>query len=122
MTAVFPFAKSATVIKRTKRALPNVDGNDVYDDGSFAINGVVTWPSTSSLVGQGLRIEMRTGDQATAVASLNAVLPPQTNITALDAMIIDGVTWEVEGDPSIYQSPFTGNDPGVLVRLVKVTG
>lgn len=117
----FPFAKTATLIKRVRSAL-NVDGNDTYVDHFSPLKNVVTWPSTSSLVGQGLRIEMRTGDQATAVASLNAVVPPGTDITALDAMILDGITWEVEGDPSIYQSPWTGNDPGIVVRLVKVTG
>lgn len=117
----FPFGRTATVITR-HRAPPNIDGNDYYTDTSFTVTNVVTWPSTSSLVGQGLRIEMRTGDQSTAVASLQALLPPGTPITALDAMRIDGVLWEVEGDPSIYRSPFTGTDPGVLVRLVRVTG
>jgi len=117
----FPFSKAATLIRRTL-STENLDGNDTYVDSSHPLSNVVTWPSTSSLVGQGLRIEMRTGDQATAVASLNALLPPDTVVTALDAVIVDGYKWEVEGDPSLYQSPFTGLDPGVLVRLVKVTG
>lgn len=118
----FPYGIAATVVKRTRRDAANIDGNDVYTDTEFGVTNVVTWPSTSSLVGQGLRIEMRTGDQSTAVASLQALLPPGTEVTALDAVRIGTVLWEIEGDPSIYVSPFTGTNPGVLVRLVRVTG
>lgn len=118
----FPYGIKATVVKRTRRTTPNLDGNDVYTDTEFEVSDVVTWPSTSSLVGQGLRIEMRTGDQSTAVASLQALLPPNTDVTAFDAVRIGDVLWEIEGDPSIYISPFTGTNPGVLVRLVRVTG
>jgi hypothetical protein len=118
----FPFAESITLLKRV-RAGSNADGNDVFTTEPRVIPGCVVWPTTSaSLVGQGLRIELRTGGQATAVASINVLLPPGTDVNNQDALIWRGKTYEVEGDPDFFSSPFTGTDPGVVVRLTKVEG
>jgi len=49
-------------------------------------------------------------------------MPPGTEVTNLDAVLWRGKKYEVEGDPDYFASPFSGSDPGVLLRLIKVEG
>jgi hypothetical protein len=39
------------------------------------------------------------------------------DLTRLDAVRVDGVTYEVDGRPITWQNPLTGARPGVEVRL-----
>ena len=38
-------------------------------------------------------------------------------ITAADRVVVRGLTCEVDGHPFAFRSPFTGWEPGVLVRV-----
>lgn len=38
-------------------------------------------------------------------------------ITAADRVVVRGLTCEVDGHPFAYKSPFTGWEPGTLVRV-----
>lgn len=53
----------------------------------------------------------------------NLYMPPGSTITPTDRVVLpDGTTWEVNGTPSDWASPWTGWNPGVVVPLKRVTG
>lgn len=71
----------------------------------------------------------------TVVDQPTVYLPVDTDVTAVDAVIIEpalddngdpvagtGVRYDVDGDPKVWVSPFTRWAPGVEVRLRRVTG
>ncbi len=43
--------------------------------------------------------------------------PPGTVVAARDRMVAQGVTFEVDGDPQVWNSPFTGVKHGVVINL-----
>lgn len=43
--------------------------------------------------------------------------PPGTDVSAKDRMIIAAVTYEVDGDPAVWDNPFTGTRFGVVIQL-----
>jgi hypothetical protein len=110
----FPFAESITLLKRT-RVGTNPDGNDVLTTTEVVVPGCVVWPGHGGT-------ERSPGDRDTTVASINVLIPPGTVVTNLDGVRWRGKTYEVEGDPDFFSSPFTGTAPGVLVRLTKLEG
>jgi hypothetical protein len=48
--------------------------------------------------------------------------PSGSDVTALDRLIVRGRTWQVDGDPSDYRSPFSGWRPGMVIHLKAVSG
>lgn len=44
--------------------------------------------------------------------------PPNTDILATDRVVLpDGNQYDVDGQPASWHSPFTGWEPGIVVRL-----
>ncbi len=48
--------------------------------------------------------------------------PPGSDITAADRLVVRSRTWLVDGDPAEYVNPFTGWEPGLVVKLKAVEG
>lgn len=44
-------------------------------------------------------------------------LPPGTDVSWIDAVQVRGATYQVDGVPDEWVNPFTGWNPGVVVRL-----
>lgn len=44
-------------------------------------------------------------------------LPPGTDVSWIDAVQVRGVTYQVDGSPNDWSSPFTGTAFGVVVKL-----
>jgi hypothetical protein len=44
---------------------------------------------------------------------------PAVDLDADDTLVIDGETWQVDGLPGEWQSPFTGWAPGIEVNVVR---
>lgn len=103
---------TVTLVTRTRSGVDS-DGNDVLTETPTDVAGCVVWPRGSSELLQG---------QDTTIAGLWVLFPAGTTVTAIDAVIVDGDTWEVDGDPEQHRSPFTGRSPGVVVALSKVRG
>ena len=55
--------------------------------------------------------------QDTATTQPTVYLPPGTDVSWVDAVQVRGVTYQVDGSPNSYVSPFTGFTTGVVVKL-----
>ena len=109
----FPFGETVTLHRRVLSPKPDQDGNDVYIPTDIPIPGCAFDPggSVESVQGQ---------DMVTTKPTVYA--PPGTVVLATDGVTVRGLPYEVDGAPSDYISPFTGWNPGVVVRLKAVTG
>lgn len=111
----FPFGETVT-LHTSGLTLQDEDGNDVSDpdwDVTTTLTGVPVWPRNASELVQG---------QDTLITGLSALLPAGTVVTAIDSVDVYGQSYEIDGEPGIFQSPFTGTNPGVLVNLTRITG
>lgn len=67
--------------------------------------------------------EEPTEDGRNSVRTATTVLlPANADITARDRVVVRGQTFEIDGDPFPWHSPFTGWEPGTQVTLGKVVG
>ena len=107
--------ETVTIITRTKSSQPDAKGNDVYTETPTDVSGAVVWPTGSTET-------LQRQDQVTT--GLTVLLPASTPVavTAISAMLVRGLKYEVEGNPSDWRSPFTSRRPGYEVRLTRVTG
>lgn len=48
--------------------------------------------------------------------------PPNSDVLAGDRLVVRGRTWDVDGDPADWRSPFTGWEPGMAIKLKAVEG
>lgn len=108
----FPHGKTVTLVTRSVTG-QDAFGNDVYTESSSDVAQVPVWPRGATELVQG---------QDTTITGLSALLPEWTNVAAIDAVIVDGNRYEVDGEPGRFESPFTGLNPGVLVNLSRVAG
>lgn len=108
----FAYGDTVTIVSR---ALTGQDefGNDVYSETSVDVPRVPVWPRASSENVQG-------EDQV--IIGLAALLPAGTDVAAIDAVIVAGARYEIDGEPARFRSPFTNLNPGVQVNLTRVTG
>jgi hypothetical protein len=105
-----PFTRPVTVVKRT-RGLPDAFGNDTWTTSASVVRGVFA---------PGASVEQIQG-QDTLVTQPIVYLPAGTDVTHLDAVVVDGVTYEVDGSPSDWTHALTGWRPGIEVRLRRAT-
>lgn len=113
----YPYGETVTLVSRAKIGTDS-DGNDVYTNTRTDVPRVPVWPRD----GNGTSGNERTNAKDQVIVGYVAVLPAGTDVTAFDAVEWRGVTYEVEGEPGIFKSPFTGWEPGVVVALKRVTG
>jgi hypothetical protein len=82
--------------------------------GTDTISGCAWAPGTSTE-------DTQARDQVVETGVLYA--PPNSATSAYDRIVFpDGTTYDINGTPSPYQSPFTGWAPGVAVPLKRITG
>ena len=109
-----PFTSPVVIVTRTVTG-EDSDGNDVYGTSDVTVQGVIA-------PGQSLE---RTNGQDLVVTQPTAYLPAGVEVTAIDALELAGVRYEVDGDPQVWPAhPFTGWRPPlpVVVPLRRVTG
>jgi hypothetical protein len=113
--AAFPFAEAVVIVTRTVIGQDG-DGNNVYDDDN------PTLTATSGAFAPEGSIELVQG-QATVISrptvylSLGAPTP-----AASDRVRVRGQLYEIDGEPLVFLNPFTGDQPGAVLRLERVTG
>lgn len=61
-------------------------------------------------------------DRAGVITGLTVYAPPGTRINPADRLHIRNALYEVEGEPGIWVSPFTGVEAGVEVAVRRVEG
>lgn len=108
----FTFGESVTLHTRGVTGQDG-DGNDVYGDTATTLTNIPVWPRASSELTQG---------EDLLITGLSALLPADTSVRGIDKVTVYGDSYEVDGEPGRYMSPFTGLEPGVLVNLTRVTG
>ena len=107
----FGFGQTVKVYVRTKTG-EDGDGNDLYTAVPTQLERVPIWPAGASEQVQG---------QELTTTGQTALLPVGTDVDAIDFLVDEaGDTYEVNGTPDTYRSPFTGLDPGVFVNLQRV--
>lgn len=109
MTA--PFARTVTLIRRTK-GTPDSFGNDTWTEANVSVKAVV------GIVNGGEQEQGRD----TSTKTCPVYLPAGTAVAHIDAVLIDGERWEIQGTPTVYQHALTGWTPGVEINCRRVTG
>ncbi|HET8589012.1 MAG TPA: hypothetical protein VFM01_05215 [Nakamurella sp.] len=107
----FGTGQEITLISRTVTGR-DAYGNDVYSETRTTVTGGFAPGGSSELV-QG---------QDIVITQPRVYLPPGTVVTSVDAIEVAGVRYDVDGTPSVWVSPLTGWDAGVVVQLLAVTG
>lgn len=94
-----------------------VAGQDEYGNDTLSFTEVQVGPCSIQPTSSGEQIAFT--DQVTT--GVMVFMPYGTNVSFLDAIIIDDVEYEVRGDPENWKSPFSGNTSPVRVmgHLVK---
>jgi hypothetical protein len=105
------FTKTVTLVRRTKGPVDKF-GNDTFVDSASPVVAVV------GIINGGEQVQGRD----TATMRVPLYLPPGTVVTHLDAVIMDGERWEIDGVPTRYQHALTGWTPGVEINCRRVTG
>lgn len=106
-----PFRTVVTLVTRTKGA-PNDFGNDTWTETGRVVLGAFA-PGTSTEQVQGK-------DSLTVQPTL--YLGPDVDVSYLDAVIVDGLKYEVDASPNAYAHALTGWTPGIEVKLRRATG
>lgn len=108
----FAFPESATLHTRSI-ASQDSDGNDVWSPSDVTVTGAFAPAGSTELV-QG---------QDTVITNPTFYLSPGSPVpSATDQLTVRGAKYEIDGEPEVYANPFTGNRPGAVLRLNKVTG
>ncbi|MEV4670975.1 hypothetical protein AB0K34_04910 [Actinomadura sp. NPDC049382] len=55
-----------------------------------------------------------------ATSGVTIYVPPDTDVLPSDRFEVRGAVWEVDGEPAVWRSPFTGWEPGREVQLTRV--
>ena len=115
--------RSATHIRRRLRVdaqgqpLRDKYQNDLYDETSAPLSGC-TWEPRATLASDAENVEAR--QQVTS--GLNFYCDdPAVDIRAIDALIVDGLRYEVDGEVARYTGSRMGNDYAT-VALRRETG
>lgn len=110
---ILPGARGTTitVVRRIKSGTDSL-GNDVWTEERTDVLGLFN-PGTSAELVQG---------QDVITTQPSVYLPTGTDVTAIDRVEIAGLSYEVDGLPVSWVSPFSSWAPGVEVKLRRVTG
>lgn len=109
---IYPFPESFTILTRTKSGTDS-DGNDVYSTVEVATSGAFA-PAGSTEITQ-------SRDTVIEHDTLY-ITDGQPAPKVVDRVRARGVVREVDSIPELFHNPFTGAEPGAVVRLVSVTG
>jgi hypothetical protein len=109
---VFPYGMTVTLVKRTL-AGQDANGNDVYTEKTLQVPNTVFVPGGASE-------NLVFTDQTTTIEQF--YVPWGTDVTAYDAIIFQGIEYEIQGVPSQWVSPFSGRPSPIRVDTIKVSG
>lgn len=110
----YPFAETFTVLSSAVTGQDSY-GDDVRTDTSTTTTGVFA-PEGSTEVVQGRDLVI---NNPTVYLSADAVTPAATDRIRREST---GEVFNIDGQPAVYINPFTGERPGAVLRLERVTG
>lgn len=101
----FPFGQSIVLIRRTSSGVDEY-GDDAPISTEETVVGAFSPKGSAEASGTGV------------VTQPTVYLPAEAaDLTFLDAVRVNGITYEVDGAPMVWDNPFTGERFGVEVRL-----
>ena len=107
----FPFPESFTIVTQGVIGQDG-DGNDVLGDVETPTSGAFAPAGSTELI-QG---EQVTITHDTIYLTDGAPVPKST-----DKIRARGNLYDLDGDAGVLHNPFTGDEPGAVLRLLKVT-
>jgi hypothetical protein len=108
----FPYGQTVTLISRT------VSGQDDYNNDVYAETSVDIFPCVVQPAGTTEAVQWT--DQVST--DLAIFMPYGTDIEAVDAVLYNGLRYEVQGKTIDWISPFTGRVSPVQIRVSLITG
>jgi hypothetical protein len=114
----YPFGQAVTLLTRSRSGV-DTDGNDVFTEASTVLERVPVWPGGEGSGLTGSEVEQ---GRDTVESGITVLLPPGTDVESIDGILVHGLRYEVAGEPARFLSPFTGRDPGILVRASRAEG
>lgn len=108
---IFPFPETFTIHTRGVTGRDS-DGNDVYGDTNTTTTGAFAPEGSTELI-QGEDVTLT---HPTLYLSDGAPVPKAT-----DEVTVRGTRYQIDGVPQVFHNPFTGYEPGPVVKLLKVT-
>lgn len=109
---IFPYGVTVTLVKRIL-AGQDANGNDVYTEKTLQVPNTVFVPSSSSE-------NIVFADQTNTIEQF--YVPWGTDVNAYDAIIFQGIEYEIMGVPSQWVSPFSGRPSPIRVNATKISG
>lgn len=92
------------------------------DDYGDPIPGTTTEvPIHGCLVSPRESSELTSNGRAGVIIGLTVYAPPSADVVSTDQVIVRGTTYNVEGEPGLWASPFTG-PRGLQFALERVEG
>lgn len=109
----FQFTTTVTVISKNQIVGYDSGNRPIYGDNSAPSAGWVLWPQSST--------ETTVAEDITT-DTLEGLAPNGTDLTTISQVQVPGFdkTYEVQGRPWPWSSPFTGTAPGIQVILKAV--
>jgi hypothetical protein len=109
---VFPYGVTVTLVKRILSG-QDASGNDTYTEKTLQVSNVVFVPGGASE-------NLAFADQTNTIEQF--YLPWGTDVSAYDAIIFQGIEYEIQGVPSQWVSPFSGRPSPIRVTATKISG
>jgi hypothetical protein len=109
----FPFSVTMTLVKRVLTGTQDAYGNDVYTEKNIQVSNCVFQPGGSSE-------NTSFADQSNTSDTI--YVPYGTDVTYLDAIIYNGIKFEITGVPNQWVSPFSGRVSPIRVEVSKIEG
>lgn len=108
----YAFGEPASIVTRQVTGQDG-DGNDVYADVDTPVTGAFA-PAGSTEMVQG---------RQTVVSNPTFYLSPDSPVpTATARLRVRGRVYDIDGEPQLFRNPFTGDEPGAVLRLEEVRG
>ena len=82
--------------------------------GTLEILGCVVYPAGTG--------ETTTVGRTQVRESLTVLMPPESDVTDQDRLVIRGNTYDVDGVPHAWSNPISGRKPGIQVTAVRRMG
>lgn len=111
-THQFPYAQTVTLLRRVLTGTDEL-GNDTYSDVPYQVAGCVVQPAGSN---------EQTQFTEQVSTDVTVFMPYGTDVRVLDALLINGTKYEIQGIPQQWRSPFSGHTSPLQLRASLVTG
>lgn len=111
------FAAGETVVRVRAGGSTEVDGY-----GNPVPGADVETPLPGWAVADGSTAEFNQPGREAVSVDLVGYGPPGVDVKSSDRFRVRGELYNVEGEPFVWRSPFTGWTPGVVVKWSRVTG